>query len=254
MNQINQVDPKTSSGGCVMTMTISVIIPTLNEEQTIIATLAHTAELGFDEIIVVDGGSSDQTSALVESCRLSAQPSALNSLRLVTAPRGRARQMNEGAKLSRGEILLFLHADTQLPVEAKTVIGTTLADQWTVGGRFDVRFDHPSLWATIISRMMNWRSRLSGIATGDQALFVRRPIFEQMGGFTEMPLMEDIDFSRRLKRKGSTAALTATVTTSFRRWEQQGPLRTILLMWTLRFLYWVGISPHRLQHFYTALQ
>ncbi len=237
-----------------MAIPISVIIPTLNEERTILATLAHTATLGFDEIIVVDGGSSDQTPALVESYRLSTQSSTLNPLRLVTAPRGRARQMNEGAKLSGGEILLFLHADTQLPDNAKTIIDSTLVDQWTVGGRFDVRFDCTSLWATIISRMMNWRSRLSGIATGDQALFVRRPIFEQMGGFAEMPLMEDIDFSRRLKCKGSTAALTATVTTSFRRWEQQGPLRTILLMWTLRFLYWVGISPHRLQHFYTSLR
>ena len=158
--------------------------------------------------------------------------------------------MNEGAKASGGEILLFLHADTQLPDDAKTMIDTTLADQRMVGGRFDVRFDRPSMWGTIISRMMNWRSRLSGLATGDQALFVRRPIFEQMGGFADMPLMEDIDFSRRLKRKGATAALTATVTTSFRRWEQHGPLRTILLMWTLRFLYWIGIDSHTLNRWY----
>jgi rSAM/selenodomain-associated transferase 2 len=162
--------------------------------------------------------------------------------------------MNEGAKASRGEILLFLHADTQLPDDAKTMIETTLADQRMVGGRFDVRFDRPSMWATIISRMMNWRSRLSGIATGDQALFVRRHIFEQIGGFADMPLMEDIDFSRRLKRKGATAALTATVTTSFRRWERHGPLRTILLMWALRFLYWIGIDPHRLAHLYKSVR
>ncbi len=138
--------------------------------------------------------------------------------------------------------------------DAKTMIDTTLADQRMVGGRFDVRFDRPSMWGTIISRMMNWRSRLSGIATGDQALFVRRPIFEQMGGFADMPLMEDIEFSRRLKRKGATAALTATVTTSFRRWEQQGPLRTILLMWTLRFLYWIGVSPSHLAHWYKVIR
>ena len=145
---------------------------------------------------------------------------------------------------------MFLHADAQLPDDAKTMIDTTLADQRMVGGRFDVRFDRPSMWGTIISRMMNWRSRLSGIATGDQALFVRRPIFEQMGGFADMPLMEDIDFSRRLKRKGATAALTATVTTSFRRWERHGPLRTILLMWTIRFLYWIGINPSHLVGWY----
>ena len=177
-------------------------------------------------------------------------PPAQSPVRLVTAPCGRARQMNEGAKASGGEVLIFLHADTQLPADAKRMIETTLADQRMVGGWFDVRFDRPSMWGTIISRMMSWRSRLSGIATGDQALFVRRHIFEQIGGFTDMPLMEDIDFSRRLKRKGATAALTATVTTSFRRWERHGPLRTILLMWALRFLYWIGISPHRLAKLY----
>jgi len=233
-----------------MAMTISVIIPTLNEERTIAATLARTASLGFDELIVVDGGSTDETPALLESYRLKTQSSALSPVHWVTAPAGRARQMNEGAKASRGEVLLFLHADTQLPRDATTVINRALADHRMVGGRFDVRFDRQSMWGTIISRMMNWRSRLSGLATGDQALFVRRPLFEQMGGFADMPLMEDIEFSRRLKRKGATAALTATVTTSFRRWEQQGPLRTILLMWTLRFLYWIGVSPHTLSRWY----
>ncbi|HLA61811.1 MAG TPA: TIGR04283 family arsenosugar biosynthesis glycosyltransferase [Nitrospiraceae bacterium] len=235
-------------------MPISVIIPTLNEELTIMATLAHTAALGFDELIVVDGGSLDQTPVLVESYRRRTQSPAQSPVRLVTAPRGRARQMNEGAKASGGEILLFLHADTQLPGDAKTMIDTTLADQRMVGGRFDVRFDRPSMWGTIISRMMNWRSRLSGIATGDQALFVRRPIFEQMGGFADMPLMEDIDFSRRLKQKGATAALTATVTTSFRRWERHGPLRTLLLMLVLRFLYWIGLSPSHLAAWYKAVR
>lgn len=231
-------------------MPISVIIPTLDEERTIMALLAHTASLGFDELIVVDGGSLDQTPVLVESYRRNRQVPAPNSVRLMTAPCGRARQMNEGAKASSGEILLFLHADTQLPKDAKATIETALADHRMVGGRFDVRFDSPSMWGTIISRMMNWRSRMSGIATGDQALFVRRHIFEQIGSFADIPLMEDIDFSRRLKRTGATAALNSTVTTSFRRWEQHGPLRTILLMWTLRFLYWVGVGPHTLNRWY----
>ena len=237
-----------------MAMPISVIIPTLNEERAITPTLAHTATLGFDELIVVDGGSTDTTSARLESYRLSTQSSALSPVYWVTAPPGRARQMNEGAKAGRGEVFLFLHADTQLPQDAKAVIDRVLADQQMVGGRFDVQFDHPSMWGTMISKTMNWRSRLSGLATGDQALFVRRSVFEQMGGFTDMPLMEDIEFSRRLKRKGRTAALTATVTTSFRRWEQQGPLQTIFLMWTLRFLYRVGMSPHTLSRWYGSVR
>lgn len=237
-----------------MAMTISVIIPTLNEERTIMATLAHTAALGFDELIIVDGGSSDQTPLLIESYRLSTPHSALSPVRLVTAPRGRASQMNEGAKAGGGDVLLFLHADTQLPSNAKAIILAALADHGIVGGRFDVRFDRPSAWGTIVSRMMNWRSRLSGIATGDQALFVRRSSFERMGGFADLPLMEDIEFSRRLKRTGATAALTETVTTSFRRWEQQGPVRTILLMWGLRFLYWMGVPPHRLADLYATVR
>jgi rSAM/selenodomain-associated transferase 2 len=162
--------------------------------------------------------------------------------------------MNEGAKASLGEILLFLHADTQLPADANRLIESALADPAVVGGRFDVRFDRQSAWATIISTLMNWRSRLSGIATGDQALFVRRRTFEQLGGFAEIPLMEDIEFSARLKRTGPTATLRESVVTSFRRWERKGPLRTILLMWTLRFLYWIGVSPHRLEHFYAAVR
>jgi rSAM/selenodomain-associated transferase 2 len=237
-----------------MAMPISIIIPTLNEERTIIATLVHTATLGFDELIVVDGGSTDETPALVESYRDRTQSSAISPVQWVTAPPGRARQMNEGAKASSGEILLFLHADTQLPRDAKTMIDRTLADRQIVGGRFNVRFDRPSMWGTVISRMMNWRSKLSGLATGDQALFVRRPIFEQMGGFADMPLMEDIEFSRRLKRVGAIATLTTTVTTSFRRWEQQGPLRTILLMWALRFLYWSGMSLHTLSRWYGSVR
>jgi len=237
-----------------MSIPISVIIPTLNEARTIATTLAHTASLGFAELIVVDGGSTDETPALFESYRLKTQSSSLSPVHWVTTPAGRARQMNEGAKASHGEVLLFLHADTQLPRDATTVINRALADRRMVGGRFDVRFDRPSMWGAIISKTMNWRSRLSGLATGDQALFVRRPIFEQMGGFADMPLMEDIEFSGRLKQAGATAALTATVITSFRRWEQQGPLRTILLMWTLRFLYWIGISPHTLSRWYGSVR
>jgi rSAM/selenodomain-associated transferase 2 len=230
-------------------MTISVIIPTLNEETALAQTLAHASALGLGEIIVVDGGSTDHTVRIAEAFCADA-PDA----RVLTAPRGRARQLNEGAKASRGEILLFLHADTRLPQNAARIIQATMADPRMAGGRFDVRFDPPSTWGAVISVFMNWRSRLSGIATGDQAIFVRRQIFERLGGFADIPLMEDIEFSSRLKRAGATAALRDTVITSFRRWEQQGPLQTVLLMWVLRFLYWIGVSPHRLKNFYAAIR
>lgn len=201
------------------------------------------------ETIIVDGGSTDGTLAIANRFCTQA-PSA----RILAAPTGRARQMNEGANASRGEILLFLHADTRLPNEAPRIIESALANPAVVGGRFDVQFDTRSGWGHIISTLMNWRSRTSGIATGDQAIFVRRYIFEQLGGFADIPLMEDIDFSRRLKGVGLLAAPHQTVTTSFRRWEQQGPLRTILLMWTLRFLYWAGVTPHRLAHLYQTVR
>ncbi|MBH0200057.1 MAG: glycosyltransferase family 2 protein [Nitrospira sp.] len=230
-------------------MTISVIIPTLNEEAVLAQTLAHTSALQVGELIVVDGGSTDSTVP-------TAQVFCANVLNahLITAPRGRARQMNEGAKASQGDVLLFLHADTQLPEHTGRIIDSAFADPAVVGGRFDVRFDSASVWSRIISAFMNRRSRLTGISTGDQALFVRRQVFEQLGGFADIPLMEDIDFSRRLKRAGRIAALRDTVITSFRRWEAQGPLRTILLMWTLRFLYWLGVRPHRLAQAYRVVR
>ena len=230
-------------------MTISVIIPTLNEHLVLEKTLIHTAALDLGELLVVDGGSTDITVPTAQDfC------AKTPDTQLITALRGRAHQMNAGAKASRGDVLLFLHADTQLPVGAGRIIESALSDRTVVGGRFDVRFDSSSAWSRIISSFMNRRSRLTGISTGDQALFVRRQVFERLGGFAEIPLMEDIDFSRRLKRAGRIAALRHTVTTSFRRWETQGPLRTILLMWTLRFLYWSGVSPHRLQDFYATVR
>lgn len=230
-------------------MMIAVIIPTLNESSTIARTLTRTVALDFDEIIVSDGGSTDPTIPMVQACC-----ARVPAVRLVTAPTGRARQLNEGVKACSSDVVLFLHADTELPPSAKTVIESALGNPGCVGGRFDVRFDQPSRWGAVISWCMNRRSRLTGIATGDQAIFVRRQIFEQMGGFPDIPLMEDIEFSRRLKRRGPTAALTDCVTTSFRRWKKTGPLRTILLMWTLRFLYWLGVSPARLNQWYRAVR
>lgn len=230
-------------------MTISVIIPILNEEKTLPHRLSHTSTLGFDDVIVADGGSTDRSIEMAHAF-CARVPNAC----FIAAPRGRARQMNEGAKASRDDVLLFLHADTQLPPNARALIEQALADQRMIGGRFDVQFDRRTAWGTVISGLMNWRSRWTGIATGDQAVFVRRRVFDQLGGFADIPLMEDIEFSRRMKRTGQTAALKEKVTTSFRRWERQGPLRTVLLMWTLRFLYWIGVSPSRLSTWYTAVR
>lgn len=234
-------------------MTISVIIPTLNEESALPPTLEHTFQLGFSEIIVADGGSIDRTRDIVLQFALSQERRAITDcpVMAVTTPPGRACQMNAAAELTRGDVLLFLHADTKLPDRAKQRIAEALRDRSCVGGRFDVRFDRPTRLGWIISSMMNIRSRLSGIATGDQAIFVRRDVFERMRGYSPIPLMEDLDFTRRLKKLGRVAAVRDTVTTSYRRWAQQGPARTIVLMWTIRLLYWLGVNPHVLSRFYT---
>ena len=245
-------------------MKIAVIIPTLNEEQALPATLQRVAELGFDDLIVVDGGSTDRTAEIVTALLNPAprQKPDLVGLKpftipihptLVTVEPGRARQMNAGALLSRAEVLLFLHADTQLPRSARHDIEQALNNAQYVGGRFDVQFERDTGLAWLIARLINLRSRWTGIATGDQAIFVKRDVFERLR-ITDIPLMEDVDFTSRLKQAGRVATLRALVVTSFRRWEQCGPVRTILLMWTLRFLYWLGVPPTRLQHFYSVIR
>jgi len=184
-------------------MTVSVVIPTLNEERTINATLARLGQPALTEVIVVDGGSQDRTVDM-------AKPKA----RIVTAPRGRARQMNAGAAVATGDVLLFLHADTLLPLTAGEDILTVLRDPAVVGGRFDVRFDPHQGLLRVVSWMMNWRSRMSGIATGDQAIFIRRTVFDAVEGFPDLPIMEDVAFSASIKRIGRMAALRSTVVTS----------------------------------------
>lgn len=226
-------------------MTISVIIPVYNEETILARSLSRLSLLGFDEIIIADGGSTDRSAAVAEAC-CARMPNA----RVVSAPLGRGRQMNAGAGVARGQVLLFLHADTELPHNGRHTIEQAFQDRTVVWGRFDVAFDSASPWARMIGTLMNLRSRWSGIATGDQALFVRRETFERMGGFADIPLMEDIEFTGRLKGAGRMAALRETAVTSFRRWERQGALRTIGLMWTLRFLYWLGVDPVLLHRWY----
>ena len=214
----------------------TIVIPTWREAGNIVACLqALQRWRGAAEIVVADGGSDDATAAL-------ARPLADQ---VIQAPRGRARQMNAGAAAARGKILIFLHADTRLPPEALDRIEAAISAgfHW---GRFDVRLDCPHPLLKLVAVMMNWRSRLSGIATGDQAIFVTRGTFEAVGGFADLPLMEDIDLSRRLKRLGAPACLKAKVTTSARRWRRFGIGRTILLMWWLRLRFFLGGDPGRL--------
>jgi rSAM/selenodomain-associated transferase 2 len=237
-------------------MTISVIIPTLNEESALPTTLERTFRLGFDDIIVADGGSIDHTRDIVVQFAMSQERDAIRDCPVlsITTPPGRGLQMNTAAELSLSDVLLFLHADTILPDHARRSIADSLQDPRCVGGRFDVEFDRRTNLGRLVSTMMNLRSRMSGIATGDQAIFVRREVFERMRGYSPIALMEDLDFTRRLKKEGHVATLRDTVTTSYRRWEQQGPVRTILLMWMIRFLYWLGVSPRTLSRFYAAVR
>ncbi|MCA9497991.1 MAG: TIGR04283 family arsenosugar biosynthesis glycosyltransferase [Nitrospira sp.] len=232
-------------------MGIAVIIPVLNEQKALTALLPVLIPLGFEEIIVVDGGSRDGTVDVARNMLKSASDSPY---RIISGPCGRASQMNAGAALAQSDILVFLHADTQLPHNARQVVADVMDDLQCVGGRFDVRFPRDTGYAWMVSRLMNLRSRWSGISTGDQTMFVRRSVFEELGGFANIPLMEDIEFSRRLKRVGTIALLRAKVITSFRRWEQHGPLRTILRMWTLRAWYWLGWDPRRLQQYYETVR
>ena len=221
---------------------LSVIIPCLNEAEAITESLQALAPLRVRgvEIVVVDGGSTDNTAAL-------ARPLADQ---VISAPRGRARQMNAGAALAHGDILLFLHADSRLPSAADGVIVDGLNRARKTWGRFDVTLAgrHPLL--RVVGAMMNLRSRLTGIATGDQCLFVTRTLFETVGCYPDIALMEDVALCKKLKPFGWPLALRHCVITSGRRWEKHGVLRTILLMWRLRFQYWLGADPDRLAKIY----
>jgi rSAM/selenodomain-associated transferase 2 len=223
-------------------MRLSIVVPALDEAACIEAALAALQPLRArgHEVIVVDGGSADGTAAL-------ARPLADQ---VISAPRGRAAQMNRGAGLAAGEALLFLHADTRLPPGADRLIAAALAAGKRCWGRFDVRIEGRSRLLALVGWCMNARSRLTGIATGDQAIFVTRAAFEGAGGFPGIALMEDVAFSRAAKRLSAPACLSAAVTTSGRRWERDGVLRTILLMWRLRLAYFLGAHPDELARRY----
>lgn len=221
---------------------LSVIVPMLNEAAGIERTLRVLLPLRARgaEVIVVDGGSTDESKGLAEGL----------ADRVLTSPRGRAQQMNAGAAASRGAVLLFLHADSTLPSDADVLIRDGLARTQRAWGRFNVTIDGQAAMLAVIAHMMNLRSRLSGIATGDQAIFVRRDCFFAVGGFPSQLLMEDIELSRRLKAVSAPLCLRECVTTSGRRWEKHGVWRTIFMMWSLRLRYWLGTKADTLARVY----
>lgn len=222
-------------------MQLSIIIPTLNEGDNIRNTLASLQGLRSrgHEVIVVDGGSHDDT--------LQAVAHGVDVI--LQSPPGRARQMNAGAQAARGQVLLFLHADSYLPDKADQLIDNTLTHK-KVWGRFNVRLNGNNPMFYIIAFFMNLRSRLTGIATGDQAIFIRRECFEAVNGFPIIRLMEDIALCKTLRRLHYPACISAKVITSSRRWETRGIFKTITLMWRLRLAYFFGADPDRLYKLY----
>ncbi len=223
---------------------LSVIIPALNEADGIADTLTALAPLRARgvEVVVVDGGSQDATISLAQSL----------ADQVITAPRGRAVQMNAGAAQAHGDILLFLHADCRLPAAADRLITDGLNRAQKTWGRFDVQLTGERALLRVVAAMMNCRSRLTGVSTGDQGLFVTRTLFEAAGKFPQIPLMEDVALTQLLKRYGAPLNLRHRMTVSGRRWEKHGVLRTVLLMWRLRLRYWLGADPFELaQHYAT---
>jgi rSAM/selenodomain-associated transferase 2 len=222
-------------------MRISVVIPALNEAKVIHDTLADIATLrgAGHEIIVVDGGSSDATVAVA----------ALHADSVISAPRGRAAQMNAGADAASGDVLWFLHADTRVPCDAAEAILSTM-ENGCAWGRFDIRLSGGSAMLRVVERVMNLRSCVTGIATGDQGIFVSREMFREVNRYPEIPLMEDVSLSKSLRSREKPCCVRRCLVTSSRRWEQNGIWRTILQMWWLRLCFALGGDPENLARRY----
>lgn len=227
-------------------MRFSIIMPVLNEEKGLedqLTSLKRCCQ-GFDyELLIVDGGSSDGTQAIAEKYG-----------RVIRSARGRATQMNAGAALARGDVLLFLHADTRLPAQALTAIEQALNDAEIIGGAFQIKFDRRCWPYRLVAFSINLRSRLSQVFTGDQAYFIRATSFRAIGGYPEQPLMEDLEIIKKLRAVGTIRLLPLCVTTSARRHEQIGLVRSVFFMWYLRTLYSFGVPPARLQRIYRDIR
>jgi len=219
---------------------VAIVVPVFNERSLIDDLIVCLQDVGADEIVFVDGGSSDGTQEILHASGMQWQQ----------AKPCRALQMNAGAAQCVSDVLLFLHADTSVYSCHISAVKKAMRDGESVAGRFDVSLTGTHPMFRVIERMINLRSRLSRISTGDQVMFVRRRIFEQIDGFPEQELMEDVEISKRLKRLGQIACLRQEVETSSRRWEETGIFRTILLMWQLRFRYWLGADPADLKRLY----
>lgn len=226
-------------------MTISVIVPVFNEEAILPVFLGQTAHWTVMEIIFVDGGSTDQTQAIIQRSP---------GHRLLTSNKGRGNQMNEGAHAATGDVLLFLHADSLFPADGFSAILKAMQNTDLVGGAFRLRIESNSLCLKFIAMMANIRSSLFGLPYGDQGIFVRRAVFNNMGGYQDIPLMEDVEFIRRLKREGRITLLDQAITTSARRWIKQGIVYTSVRNIILLLLYFMGVSPKQLAKWYDALR
>ena len=226
-----------------------MVVPIYNERENLRGLIHHIQALeGYDEVFIIDSSDAEESRAIASDVRLDIEgKSRINYIR--SASKGRASQMNAGASLTSGDVLLFLHCDTRLPVNAMRMIGENINTgvKW---GRFDVRLGAPGLVYRIIEKMINLRSRLRRIGTGDQAIYVLSQVFHECGGYPPVPLMEDIALSKRLNRYSRPGLIKQAVITSARRWQNRGPLKTVILMWKLRFLFWVGVAPERLAVMY----
>lgn len=224
-------------------MKLAIIIPTLNEEKTIHNCLKYLENNEGLEVVVSDGGSTDSTLKIAEKFA-----------QIVRSSPGRGTQMNAGAAASSCDILLFFHADTTLPEGWRDSIISVMSDKKVVGGAFSLEIETKKPSLKLVAATANLRTRITNIPYGDQGIFVRRSVFEEIGGFRDFPIMEDVDLMRRLKKVGGVVLLKDRVKTSDRRWRTEGVVYTTIRNWLLLILYYIGVSPHKIYRFYKTVR